>query len=165
MDIKRIKRTMIDLLCKALPPDLAGYMVGPENLSAFEDGLKSVKERLEKARKPYPGEDTKISEDWSAKAKSYVPSGGTMPHYSDSKSLSAYKKILNHFNTSGVAHHGHVDYDPKSDQVLVHTNIGRDMIREMSKGKVDLDLPKPTPTAENTVIPAAPSVPAFGEKE
>lgn len=164
MRLELIKDVIVGVLKKTLPTNYAHYFLSPEELVAMEEYLKAAKERaLTKATtKPWPGENVKEGEGVEAPKKSYMPTDGYQEHYSDSKPMRAYKKILKQFATEGVAHHGHVDFNPKSEQLHVHTDVGREMINRASKGAVSLEKPKaPDAKAAEPKVDTS-TVPFFG---
>lgn len=162
MRLELIKDVIVGVLKKTLPASYAHYFLSPEELVAMEEYLRAAKERaLTKANtKPWPGEGIKEGEEnVEAPKKSYMPVDGYQEHYSDSKPMKAYKKILKQFANEGMAHHGHIDFNPKSEQLHVHTDVGREMINRASKGAVALEKPKAPeakaaePKADKSTVP------------
>lgn len=165
MRIELIKDAILGILRKTLPLDMVHHFLNKDEISTVEACLQAARDRaLIKANevKPWPGEAAKPSTEDTAPKKSYTPAGGFTPHYSDSKPLRAYKHIMKQFANSNASHHGHVDFNPKTEQIIAHTDMGKDMISQASKGAIDLKKPKENKPAETKTVEA--SAPVFGEK-
>ena len=90
---------------------------------------------------PKPGENLPLVSEPKAEEKvdqkqTYIPPEGTTPHYSDTKEMYVYKKILTYFKQNGIVPHGHISFDPKANKIITITNKGRQILSELAtKGK------------------------------
>lgn len=82
---------------------------------------------------PHPGEATwKVEATTQAqKNKTYIPPGGTAPHYSDSPAMKGYKNIIRAFKKHGADYSGHITFDPKTERFQTLTESGTRIVRQL----------------------------------
>jgi hypothetical protein len=86
---------------------------------------------MAKVKKVYPGVDSH-NLNIEKKKKSYLPLEGITPHYSDPPCLRLYKTVLQKLAAEGLKPHGNVDYDKKKKRVIIKSELGANVIAEIS---------------------------------